>query len=75
VREADEFRRRAAFCISLARTADDQTIKAALIDMAQGWLQLANRVDFAEPPPSPPVRLMTAIAVTEKANGIRVPQK
>jgi hypothetical protein len=40
----------------LAGTAEDQAIKAALIDMAQKWQQLADRADLAEPPPSPSSR-------------------
>src|SRR5262249_16856439 len=53
VKEADDHRKRAAFCISLAATTDDEVTKGALIEMAQKWRELANRFDLAEPPPSP----------------------
>ena len=53
MKEADEHRTRAAFCISLAATTDDEVTKGALIEMAQKWRELADRSDLAEPPPSP----------------------
>jgi hypothetical protein len=53
VKEADDHRTRAAFCISLAATTDDEVTKGALIEMAQKWRELADRSDLAEPPPSP----------------------
>jgi hypothetical protein len=53
VKEADDHRLRAAFCMSLAATTDDEVTKGALLEMAQKWRELADRSDLAEPPPSP----------------------
>ena len=53
MKEADDHRKRVAFCISLAATTDDAVTKGALIEMAQKWRELADRFDLAEPPPSP----------------------
>lgn len=53
MREADECRRRATFCVTFAATVDDPTAKASLIEMGEKWRGLADGLDFAEPPPSP----------------------
>jgi hypothetical protein len=39
---ADEFRRAAAECLELAQNASDENARAALLAMAQKWLDLAS---------------------------------
>jgi hypothetical protein len=39
---ADEFRNAASDCLYLARTTSDENTRAALVTMAQKWLELAN---------------------------------
>ncbi len=53
MKEAGDYRSRAALCITFAATTDDEAVKAALIDMAQKWHELVDRSELAEPPPSP----------------------
>jgi hypothetical protein len=40
---AEEYRKAAAECMELARTATDPKIRAALLHMAQNWLRLMHR--------------------------------
>jgi hypothetical protein len=56
--KADEYRRRAALCVRLAANITSEREKLAMIDMAQAWLELADRVErtsgpgqWNEPPP------------------------
>ena len=46
---ADEYRRRALECLKTARTAEDEETRAALLQLAQGWLFLAGEQDFPLP--------------------------
>lgn len=41
--KADEYRRIAAHCLSLAEAAIDPTARAYFIDLAQAWFALANQ--------------------------------
>ena len=43
VNSGEQYRQRAAQCLSLARTALDPGNKAALIEMAQAWTRLAEQ--------------------------------
>jgi hypothetical protein len=45
VSAADEFREHAATCLRAAQLAVVPDVKATLIDMAQHWNQLAERMD------------------------------
>ena len=37
-----QFRQAAADCLELAKVTEDRTIRAALVVMAQGWLELSD---------------------------------
>jgi hypothetical protein len=37
------YEQRAADCVELAKTTDDPTTKALLVEMAQTWMKLAQR--------------------------------
>jgi hypothetical protein len=51
-----EYQRRAAQCLRLARTTNDPTNKALLLEMAQAWVRLAHQIQArTEPPPTQPV--------------------
>ena len=57
---ADEYRRLAANCVSMAERVTDHQFKASLVDMAGAWLRLAeqaeknSRTDLVyETPPRP----------------------
>jgi len=39
---SDEFRKRAAQCVAIARTTDDPGVRATLLTMAQRWYDMAN---------------------------------
>ena len=41
--DIEKYRRHAADCIALARTATDTAAKLKLLDMARGWLLLAEQ--------------------------------
>ena len=41
--KADDYRRRAAECLRLARTASDKTNRALLLEMAETWIALADQ--------------------------------
>jgi hypothetical protein len=51
VSTADEYRRYAAECWALAERAPDTADKARLIQMAQAFLELAERRDRLDPQP------------------------
>jgi hypothetical protein len=40
---ADEYRSKAAQCLELAQKVEDAGAKATLLEMAQCWLELADR--------------------------------
>jgi hypothetical protein len=40
-----EYRQNAAKCLNLADQTTDQMIRLGLLDMAQAWLELAERAD------------------------------
>ena len=44
----EDYKRRAAECLRLAREAADKTNKALLIEMAQTWAKLAEQDKIAE---------------------------
>jgi hypothetical protein len=46
--EHEEFMRRAAFCVSFAASIDDPGPKAALLEMAQRWRELAVQASHRE---------------------------
>ena len=41
--KADEYQKRASECLLLAKTASDQANKLTLLQMAGGWLKLAEK--------------------------------
>ena len=41
--KADEYEKRAAECLLLASSANDQTNRLSLLQMAQTWLRLAQK--------------------------------
>ena len=41
----DEYRQNAATCLHLADQSRDQAIRLGLIDMAHGWLRLAEQAE------------------------------
>lgn len=43
MRRVDEYRRFAAECLEMAQTADDEQRRSILLQMAQGWLALAQK--------------------------------
>ncbi len=45
---ADEYRKRAAYCLDLSRQMSLTGDRAALIEMAQHWLELAQRAELEE---------------------------
>jgi hypothetical protein len=45
---AEEYRRYAAECLRVARHSDDPNDKSLLLDMAQRWRELAERVERVE---------------------------
>jgi hypothetical protein len=47
---ANEYRRLAQECLTITRTVSTQETRAALIDMAKVWTQLADEQDAAVPP-------------------------
>ena len=49
---ADEYRALAAQCFALAQNATDPSDKNRLIQMAQAWRDLADRVALSEKPDS-----------------------
>ena len=51
---AEEYRRRAQECLDAARLISLETSRAALIEMAQSWLRLAEEQEAQEKNPSPP---------------------
>jgi hypothetical protein len=48
VSKFEDYKRRAAECLRLARAAADKTNKALLIEMAQTWAKLAEQDKIAE---------------------------
>ena len=48
VSKFEDYKRRAAECLRLAREAADKTNKALLIEMAQTWAKLAEQDKIAE---------------------------
>ena len=40
---SEEYERKAAECLRMARTMDDGTSKALLLQMALAWIELANQ--------------------------------
>lgn len=50
--EFEEFSRRAAFCLTFAATIADPGYKAALLDMAERWRQLAEEAKQRETRPA-----------------------
>jgi hypothetical protein len=73
VKEAEDHRSRAALCVTLAATTDDEVIKAALTDMARKWRELADRSDLAEPPPSPSGNLLHSAGPAPRSAGTNDP--
>lgn len=53
LRNEDEFRRRAALCLKLAGAMSEPGHRAALLDMAERWRELAQEVSQAAPPVLP----------------------
>jgi hypothetical protein len=53
---AEEYRRLAADCLTMARTASNEQTRIALIDQAQTWLRLAEEQEASQPPPATPAR-------------------
>jgi hypothetical protein len=49
---ADEYRRKAAQCLELAQRVEEASSKAVLLEMAQSWLELADRVHREESRPA-----------------------
>lgn len=49
----EEFRRQAALCLELARTAKDPSYKLALLEMAQWWALQADQTKAARTTPNP----------------------
>jgi hypothetical protein len=47
---ANEYRRLARECLTIARTVSTQETRVALIDMARVWTRLADEQDAAVPP-------------------------
>jgi hypothetical protein len=63
--KADEYRRLAANCVSMAERVTDHQFKASLVDMAGAWLRLAeqaeknSRTDLVyETPPRPSAQVV-----------------
>jgi hypothetical protein len=52
---AEEYRRRAQECLDAARLISLETSRAALIEMAQSWLRLAEEQEAQEEIIPPPV--------------------
>jgi hypothetical protein len=50
--EFDEFSRRATFCLTFAVTISDPGYRAALLDMAERWRQLAEQAKQREKSPA-----------------------
>lgn len=61
--EHEEFLGRATLCVSMAAAIDDPGYKAALLEMAQQWRQLATRASHREkePPPIEPARTESVV--------------
>jgi hypothetical protein len=53
---AEEYRRLAADCLTMARTTSNEQTRIALIDQAQTWLRLAEEQEASQPPPATPDR-------------------
>ena len=51
---ADEYRRRAQECLDFARKISLERDRAVILEMAQGWLRLAEEQETQERNPSPP---------------------
>jgi hypothetical protein len=49
-RTAQEYRRLAQECRTMARSVSTEEARAALLDMAQTWLRLAEEQELAIPP-------------------------
>jgi hypothetical protein len=49
-RTAQEYRRLAQECRTMARSVSTEEARAALLDMAQTWLRLAEEQELAVPP-------------------------
>jgi hypothetical protein len=47
---AASYRLYAVYCAEIAQTVTDSARKVALLDMAQAWANLAERVDKDNPP-------------------------
>jgi len=45
--KSDNYRRFAAECLKLARSADDETRRSLFLQMAQAWLALAQKEEAA----------------------------
>jgi len=43
MRRVDEYRRFAAECLKMAQTGEDEQRRSILLQMAQGWLALAQK--------------------------------
>jgi hypothetical protein len=48
VSKSDDYHRRAAECLSLAKSVKDQTNRALLLEMAQTWATLAEKEQVSE---------------------------
>ena len=49
---ANDYRRYSAECLALAERVTDSADKARLIQMAQAFLELANKQEQKQPPPA-----------------------
>jgi hypothetical protein len=49
---SDEYKSKAAQCLELAQRIGDISSKAMLLEMAQRWIELADRVYHEEPKPA-----------------------
>jgi hypothetical protein len=47
--KAKEYRANAAAAMKLAARSDDDDVKAAILSVAQGWLELAERAEKRDP--------------------------
>ena len=54
--KAKEYRANAAAAIKLAARSDDDEVKAAILSVAQGWLELAERAEKRDPWPKDVMR-------------------
>ena len=70
--EHDEFLRRATFCVSMAATIEDPGYKAALLEMAQRWRELAVLASHREqePPQPSPGRAQNPLAVNKEISEV-----